>query len=166
MTSRISQTWHRISQQIRKVWPKAKDPQQELAQRKARLANQWGLEPHHLDSLRHLQAHPSYKAYLGLLESVADRTFLELCKGLPHDQYLAKCGELQMLQRIRDLPELLTTKVTELETDRARIDREPDAGIRRFLNTPWYDSALADLAAGSPSGNGASSHTPTVPVRE
>lgn len=96
-----------------------------------------------------------------LLESVADRTFLELCKGLPHDQYLAKCGELQMLQRIRDLPELLTTKVTELETDRARIDRQPDAGISRFLNTPWYDSALADLTRDpSPGGNGAGHSDP------
>src|SRR5690348_704869 len=156
MTSRISATWHRISKQIRKVWPKAKTAAEQVALNKARLANQWGLEPPLLDSLRHLQAHPSYRAYLVLLESVADRTFLELCKGLPHDQYLAKCGELQMLQRIRDLPELLTTKVTELETDRARIDRQPDAGISRFLNTPWYDSALADLTRDpSPGGNGA-----------
>ena len=112
----------------------------------ARLANQWGLEPPHLDSLRHLLGHPSWKAYSALLESVADQTFAQLVQGLPHEPYLAKCGEIQMLQRIRDLPEQLIAKVLDLEDPRhARTRPEPDAGLRHFLNTPWYDSASADL---------------------
>lgn len=97
-----------------------------------------------------------------LLESVADQTFTELCRGLPHDQYLAKCGELQMLQRIRDLPELILTKVTELETDRGRIDAGPDAGISRFLNTPWYEDAARDLTDGYSPGTNGTHSTPTL----
>ena len=100
------------------------------------------------------------------MESVADHTFIELSRGLPHDQYLAKCGELQMLQRIRDLPELISTKVTELETDRARFDEQSDAGISRFLNTPWYEFPFADLTTDpSPGGNGARSPG-ALPLRQ
>lgn len=160
MTSRISQMWHRTLKRIRnrfKLAPTA-SPQEVLRVRKANLAGQWGLEPSHLDSLRHLRAHPSWAAYSALLESVADQTFAELVRGLPHEQYLAKCGEIQMLQRIRDLPEQLLAKVTELEDQQhARPDRTSDAGLRTFLNTPWYDSASADLTTDYSPGNGSKS---------
>ncbi len=59
-----------------------------------------------------------------------------------------------MLQRIRDLPELVTTKVTELETDRAGTDARLDPGLSRFLNTPWWEDPNADLTTDYTPGNG------------
>jgi len=159
MTSRISQTWRRILKRIRNSLPPGASPEERRRVSLANLANQWGLEPSHLDSLRRLREHPSWAAYSRLLESVADQTFEQLCKGLPHDVYLAKCGEIQMLQRIRDLPELISTKVTELETDRARPDHAAHSGnLSRFLNTPWYDDPGHDLTTDASPGNGNGAH--------
>ena len=84
-----------------------------------------------------------------LLESVGESLFLELTHALPHDQYLAKCGEWQMLQRIQELPERILLKVSEME-DRDYAQRTRDAHTRdkrlaRILNTPNWDAASADL---------------------
>ena len=86
-----------------------------------------------------------------LLESVGEGLFLELAHALPHDQYLAKCGEWQMLQRIQELPERILLKVSEMEDrDHAYRTRDiltRDKRLARVLNTPNWDDASRDLTA-------------------
>ena len=39
----------------------------------------------------------------------------EVIAGLNHEQYLAKCGELRMLERLMEMPQRILDKATELE---------------------------------------------------
>ena len=89
-------------------------------------------------------AHPLYKTYSQLLESVGESLLAELTRGLPHEQYLAKCGEFTMLERLIELPHILLNKVTELE-DRtnARLDQQSKSDAARsatFVSTSFWDS--------------------------
>ena len=108
--------------------------------------NPLGLSPAQVDSLRQLVAHPPYKAYQQLLELVAEQLLNEFVRGMPHEQYLAKCGELKMLERLIELPHVILDKVTKLE-DRtnARQQQHADARAARahtYVSTPFWDGYI------------------------
>src|ERR1043165_6040584 len=84
--SGISKTWRPI---LKKILSPFKPP--------AELP--LGLSREQVDSLAQLVALPSWRAYSKLLESVGEQLLTEIVRGLPHEQYIAKCGELKMLER-------------------------------------------------------------------
>ncbi len=92
-------------------------------------------------------AHPTYKAYSQLLESVGEQLLHEVLSGLPHEQYLAKCGEIRMLERLIELPHVLLDKVAKLEDRKdARLKSIADADAARantFVSTPFWESYLS-----------------------
>ena len=102
-----------------------------------------GLSPDQVDSLRQLVGHPTYKTYSKLLESVGETLLRELTTGLPHEQYLAKCGEYVMLERLIELPHVILDKVAKLEDHKnARQQSIADAEFQRsrtFISTPFWE---------------------------
>lgn len=67
----------------------------------------------------------------------------ELSSGLPHEKYLAKCGEYAMLERLIELPHVILEKVTKLEDRKnARQQSIADAEFQRsrtFVSTPFWE---------------------------
>lgn len=105
-----------------------------------------GLSKAQVDSLRQLVGHPLWKTYSLLLESVGEQLLNEITRGMPHEQYLAKCGELKMLERLIELPHVILDKVTKLEDRKdARTKSHADADAARantFVSTPFWNSYL------------------------
>src|SRR5689334_13216116 len=95
--SGISKMWRPIlKKMLKSLLPNRKGPELPL-----------GLSREQVDSLAQLVGLPSYKAYSKLLESVGEQLLSEIIRGMPHEQYLAKCGELRMLERIMELPHIV-----------------------------------------------------------
>jgi hypothetical protein len=96
--------------------------------------------------LAQLVALPSWRAYSKLLESVGEQLLTEIVRGLPHEQYIAKCGELKMLERLMELPSIIIDKVTKLEDHKnARQQSIADADRFRdttFVSTPFWNDYL------------------------
>lgn len=71
----------------------------------------------------------------------------EVLTGLPHEQYLAKCGEIRMLERLIELPHVILDKVTKLEDRKnARQQSIADADAARrntFVSTPFWNDFIA-----------------------
>ena len=106
-----------------------------------------GLSKAQADSLRLLVGHPHWKTYSLLLELVAEGFLNDLVRGIPHEQYLAKCGELKMLERLIELPHVILAKVTQVEdSQNARQQSIADAESARantFVSTPFWDGYIA-----------------------
>ena len=70
----------------------------------------------------------------------------EVLSGLPHEQYLAKCGEYRMLERLIELPHVIIDKVAKLEDrNHAREQHNADAERTRdttFVNGPFWADYL------------------------
>ena len=92
-------------------------------------------------------AHPTFKAYSQLLESVGEQLLKDVLSGLPHEQYLAKCGEMRMLERLIELPHVILDKVAKLEDRKdARLKSLADADAARantFVSTPFWDGFVS-----------------------
>lgn len=77
---------------------------------------------------------------------MAEQTLNQIVRGVPHEQYLAVCGELKMLERLIELPHVILDKVTKLE-DRndARQQQQSKSDAHRgdtFVSTAFWDSYL------------------------
>ena len=134
--SATSKTWHptlqRILRALAPLPPTVREPYP------------LGLSKAQVDSLRQLVAHPNWKTYSLLLELVAEQFLTEVVRGMPHEQYLAKCGELKMLERLMELPHVILAKVTQVEDrEHARQQSHADAESARrrtFISTPFWES--------------------------
>ena len=112
-----------------------------------------GLEASQVDSLRQLVSSPSYSSgLLPLLERIHEQQAEVLLQGLDHEKYLFQCGVVYAIRRLYQLPNEILTKVTELEARqdaRVSADRSRD-GRSIFLNSPWWESYIADSASRKP----------------
>ena len=137
--SGISKVWHPILQRILKGWGHKTPPDRQYPM---------GLTADQVDSLRQLLAHPSWKVYSVLLERVGEHLLTEMMRGVAHEQYLATCGELKMLERLIELPQVILNKVTEMgdrEDARQRISATAaEDRANAFVNTPFWDAFVRD----------------------
>ena len=139
MTYETSRTWRPILQRIlRSLTPRPKTATDNLP---------LGVSRDQAASLAQLVAHPTFKAYSLLLESVGEQLLKDVLSGLPHEQYLAKCGEMRMLERLIELPHVILDKVAKLEDRKdARFKSIADADAARantFVSTPFWDGYIA-----------------------
>lgn len=156
MTSGIPKKFFPWVASLRKRWQAARHRAPQDSQ-----AKQYplGLDPQAVQALRLLVQSPQYPNYLALLEQVTLNNVEQLCRALPHDQYLFYCGVVFACRRLMELPHEVLAKVTEMEDHANARERAAhnarDAVGAAFLNTPWWDSYVRDSV--NASGNG--SHT-------
>ena len=111
-----------------------------------------GLNQGQVESLRHLRSIPQYKALTEALNAVCENELKLLISGLPHDQYLVKCGRVQMLMDVLTLPDTIDLKAKELD-DHARSASVPVDPAKRdltFWGSPFWNKrggTVTDLAA-------------------
>ena len=108
--SATSKKWRQILQRILRGWtsrPQPVDPD--------KIPYPLGLTGAQVDQLRQWVTQSSYRTYSRVLESVGEQLLGEVIAGLNHEQYLAKCGELRMLERLMEMPQRILDKATELE---------------------------------------------------
>ena len=111
-----------------------------------------GLNQGQVESLRHLRSIPQYKALTEALNAVCENELKLLISGLSHDQYLVKCGRVQMLMDVLTLPDTIDLKAKELD-DHARSASVPVDPAKRdltFWGSPFWNKrggTVTDLAA-------------------
>lgn len=137
--------WRRISKRILKAWQDRR-----FLKNKSPDKLPLGLSKDQVGSLRQLVGHHSWPTYSRLLESVGESLIREVIQGLPQEKYLAKCGEIQMLERLMELPHVILDKVTELE-DHANARQHNDTAAATLVSTPFWRGFIAD----TPGHNGA-----------
>ena len=97
-----------------------------------------GLNRQQVSSLQHLASTPQWRTFTEALQAVCDNDIARLISGLPHDEYLKKCGRIQALMDVLTLPETLDQKAKDLDEHQRRT-RDPAPGKRDLT---FFGSAL------------------------
>ncbi len=98
-----------------------------------------GLNRDQITSIQHLAGTPQWQSFENAIQAVCENEFKVLLSGLPHDQYLAKCGRITALMDILTLPDTLEQKAKDLD-EHQRSASEPAPGKRdlTFFGSSYF----------------------------